>query len=1004
MNESKRWSRTLKFNTLAMAMLTALLAGKSMATTPPSPVWHTIALSDGSSSEAILRGTADFHWFEDKQGNALLQEDGVWFFAQIQRESGTPILISTGVVKTQSSEPPESARFRPDLQVKPQLSSLKTIEPMARKNLLRSAQGYQAMSSSTVKQQPLLVVQVSFDDQAMVHDFEQRVFNTNGQSVVDYFDKNSQGKFKVVPALESYGTANDGVIDVTVAQSHPNCHSSSTDKTCTAKLNAVFTEAYQKLDPYFNLSVYDSNQNGTVEPSELSVMFIFAGGDRSTGVLNRPAIWPHKFSHDDVTLDGKKITDYCVFADYQVDHQATLGVIVHELGHLMLGLPDLYARNSDASIGSWGVMGGGSWAQKPGDSYAGDTPVNMSAWSKHAAGFVVPTVTHESPAPISVNNDDVKLVYLDPYLKEFGPRVYLENRTFSGYDRALAAEGILATSVNVQNRFNDVGAMQVQIMQADGLNELENDGRSDADDLYPNGGNVISDTSTPGLRTITGFDTGVRISNIASNTNGGSFSLEHTNEPNKSAWMNSLHQGYVYASGSNTLAVSLDLNSDTELDGLQLYAQRDSTQSDMTYRVWRFPFSGNIGYRLILNQNNAELLQQGNFQKSSRILFPQSSQLSAGQHLLVVELEGGQFDANFDFGRLLKTEKASLPVMWTGDYSEIGTFGLEKAGFSYIPFAALLNVDASNLVEAKSDSLQTNKNTPIKLNLMDNDFMAVGYQFNVDIVQKPEHGTISGNQYQPEANFVGLDTFQYRLLSVDGAYSSSIVNVQVEVLGSNEAPVAVIDIGSKDMTVGQRVTLSALNSTDADGDVLSYKWEQLAGTSVSLGNATSVSTSFTVPQGAKAGEVLTFRLTVTDPSNETSSATVDLTMKNAVPVTLVDTATVAVGESILIDAASNDSDVNGDKLVVESVQNVTGVGSASVENGKIRFQAPDSPTDGIKLQYTVSDGHGATATGEVIVTVVASLKTTTFKNSEGSGSVSYWALMLLATLGWRRRV
>ncbi|ENO2186600.1 M6 family metalloprotease domain-containing protein [Vibrio alginolyticus] len=994
----------MKFNTLAIAMLTALLAGKSMATTPPSPVWHTIALSDGSSSEAILRGTADFHWFEDKQGNALLQEDGVWFFARIQRESDTPILISTGVVKTQSSEPPESARFRPDLQVKPQLSSLKTIEPMARKNLLRSAQGYQAMSSSTVKQQPLLVVQVSFDDQAMVHDFEQRVFNTNGQSVVDYFDKNSQGKFKVVPALESYGTANDGVIDVTVAQSHPNCHSSSTDKTCTAKLNAVFTEAYQKLDPYFNLSAYDSNQNGTVEPSELSVMFIFAGGDRSTGVLNRPAIWPHKFSHDDVTLDGKKITDYCVFADYQVDHQATLGVIVHELGHLMLGLPDLYARNSDASIGSWGVMGGGSWARKPGDSYAGDTPVNMSAWSKHAAGFVVPTVTHESPAPISVNNDDVKLVYLDPYLKEFGPRVYLENRTFSGYDRALTAEGILATSVNVQNRFNDVGAMQVQIMQADGLNELENDGRSDADDLYPNGGNVISDTSTPGLRTITGFDTGVRISNIASNTNGGSFSLEHTNEPNKSAWLNSLHQGYVYASGSNTLAVSLDLNSDTELDGLQLYAQRDSAQSDMTYRVWRFPFSGNIGYRLILNQNNAELLQQGNFQKSSRILFPQSSQLSAGQHLLVVELEGGQFDANFDFGRLLKTEKASLPVMWTGDYSEIGTFGLEKAGFSYIPFAALLNVDASNLVEARSDSLQTNKNTPIKLNLMDNDFMAVGYQFNVDIVQKPEHGTISGNQYQPETNFVGLDTFQYRLLSVDGAYSSSIVNVQVEVLGSNEAPVAVIDVDNKDMTVGQRVTLSALNSTDADSDVLSYKWEQLAGTSVSLGNATSVSTSFTVPQGAKAGEVLTFRLTVTDPSNETSSATVDLTMKNAAPLTLADTATVAVGESILIDAASNDSDVNGDKLVVESVQNVTGVGSASVENGKIRFQAPDSPTDGIKLQYTVSDGHGATATGEVIVTVVASLKTTTFKNSEGSGSVSYWALMLLATLGWRRRV
>ncbi|MCV5261507.1 hypothetical protein OFC55_27875, partial [Escherichia coli] len=120
-------------------------------------------------------------------------------------------LLSHSIEKTHTSDAPDSAKFRPDVQVKPALSSLTAIEPMARQNLLRTAQGYQAMSSSSVKQQPLLVVQVSFNDQAMVHNFEQRVFDMNGQSVVDYFDKNSQGKFKVVPAIESYGTANDGV-------------------------------------------------------------------------------------------------------------------------------------------------------------------------------------------------------------------------------------------------------------------------------------------------------------------------------------------------------------------------------------------------------------------------------------------------------------------------------------------------------------------------------------------------------------------------------------------------------------------------------------------------------------------------------------------------------------------------------------------------------------------------------------------------------------------------
>ena len=69
----------MKFNLVALTVLSALLAGKSMATTPPSPIRHEIKLTDGTSSEAILRGTADFHWFEDKQGNeaACLGEHGI---------------------------------------------------------------------------------------------------------------------------------------------------------------------------------------------------------------------------------------------------------------------------------------------------------------------------------------------------------------------------------------------------------------------------------------------------------------------------------------------------------------------------------------------------------------------------------------------------------------------------------------------------------------------------------------------------------------------------------------------------------------------------------------------------------------------------------------------------------------------------------------------------------------------------------------------------------------
>ncbi|MGP8308769.1 M6 family metalloprotease domain-containing protein [Vibrio sp. YIC-376] len=992
----------MKFNLLALTVLSALVAGKSMATTPPSPIWHEITLTDGTSSEAILRGTADFHWFEDKQGNALVKQSGIWFFAQIQRESDAPELLSTGIAKTQTAVAPESAKFRPDLHIQPTLSSLRTIEPMARKNLIRTGAGYQAMSSSGVTQQPLLVVQVSFTNQVMKHDFEQRVFGQNGQSVVDYYEKNSQGQYKVVPAIESYGTANDGVIDVTVPLRHPDCHISASDSLCEDSMNRVFAEAYQKLDPYINLASYDSDEDGTVDATELSVMFVFAGGDRSTGSLDRPAIWPHKYSHDDVSLDNTSIKDYCVFADFQVKHQSTLGVIVHELGHLMLGLPDLYARFSKGSIGTWGVMGGGSWAKKPGDSYSGETPVNMSAWSKHAAGFVIPTIAHQSNTPHALANDEVKLVYLDPYLKEYGPRVYLENRTYRDYDQALVAEGVLAMSVNILNEFNGIGDMQVQVMQADGYGELERGDQSDQSDLYPNGGTSISDVSNPGLNAITGFDTDVSISDISSSATGGGFLLTKPNDANKSAWLNSFYQEFVFPSNSDALAVMLDLSRDTELDGLQLYAKKDSPQRDMTYRVWRFPNKSNNEYYLELNENHAELLQQGTFQKSSRVLFPQATQLGAGQHIIVVEIEGGEFEASVSFGRLLELEKPIQSKMWVGKSSDKYSTGLFESSFSTVPFAALLNIENAKIVDARSDTYQTDKNTALTLNLMSNDFVATGYQFEVEIVQQPVNGTITGHQYQPNADFVGSDSFQYRLVSADGVLSSSTVSVSIEVIGNNTAPIAVIDVLSAELKVGSHVSLSAANSSDPDGDALTYQWEQTAGKTVSLSNPSEVTASFAIPEGAKAGEVLTFQVTVSDSSKAVSLASVDVEVQNSAPTTTTDSVTVAVNDSIVIDVVANDTDMNGDKLVVQSVENLSGIGSTQVENGKVIYHAPDSEVDNVTLEYVISDGNGATATGDVTVKVAAT-STKKDKSSGGGGSVAYWSLILLALLGWRRR-
>ncbi len=65
------------------------------------------------------------------------------------------------------------------------------------------------------------------------------------------------------------------------------------------------------------------------------------------------------------------------------------------------------------------------------------------------------------------------------------------------------------------------------------------------------------------------------------------------------------------------------------------------------------------------------------------------------------------------------------------------------------------------------------------------------------------------------------------------------------------------------------VTLNGSGSYDPAGEALTYQWTQIAGPTVTLSNATGVTTTFT----AAAGQTYSFRLTVRNTDNVTASAT-----------------------------------------------------------------------------------------------------------------------------------
>ncbi|SVC95865.1 uncharacterized protein METZ01_LOCUS348719, partial [marine metagenome] len=86
-----------------------------------------------------------------------------------------------------------------------------------------------------------------------------KIFGTGTGQLNEYWQEVSYGKFMVFPAGENHGTANDGIITVSLSGNHPNFGKSSETKVYT---DTYFSEALTKADPYIDFSKYDKDSDG----------------------------------------------------------------------------------------------------------------------------------------------------------------------------------------------------------------------------------------------------------------------------------------------------------------------------------------------------------------------------------------------------------------------------------------------------------------------------------------------------------------------------------------------------------------------------------------------------------------------------------------------------------------------------------------------------------------------------------------------------------------------
>jgi immune inhibitor A len=384
-----------------------------------------------------------------------------------------------------------------------------------------------SIANSNKTSQPVLLIRVSFTDQDFTYsrsEFKHLMFSSDpdASSVARYFLENSYQQFHIQPAQESQGIENDGIIDVLLPYAHPNF-----GEDYGTRSQALVRDALTSVDLYLDLKAFDSNGDAEIIASELAIVFMIAGYENAYGGSSapEPRVWAHKLNLTGVSLDDVKLSDFAMFGEQHQNHLATIGIISHEMGHLLFALPDLYDRQGDSNgIGSWGLMGLGSWNARGGHS--GSSPAHMMAWTKEKVGFLQPEDIKGDKFEFDIGSatliPEVIRIWLDPF--RHGEHFLLEYRKHSKLDRALPGEGLLISHIDDWVGYGNSGPQNdvaehklVDIEEADGLDDLDRlENRGDRLDVYNDvyGQDYFGASSLPASIDYKGNISGVEISNI----------------------------------------------------------------------------------------------------------------------------------------------------------------------------------------------------------------------------------------------------------------------------------------------------------------------------------------------------------------------------------------------------------------------------------------------------------------------------------------------------------
>ncbi|EJC6802799.1 tandem-95 repeat protein [Vibrio parahaemolyticus] len=312
------------------------------------------------------------------------------------------------------------------------------------------------------------------------------------------------------------------------------------------------------------------------------------------------------------------------------------------------------------------------------------------------------------------------------------------------------------------------------------------------------------------------------------------------------------------------------------------------------------------------------------------------------------------------------------------------TMGIESLGLSQTQVLALNDLFRSNLQTSADSTDKPLATTPVTLDAIEEDGGSIiitteELLSNVDDEDKDTlsvenliidkgNGTLVDNgdgtwTFTPQIDDDTEVSFTFDIIDDEDLVVSGSANL--DILPINDAPNAENDVITTEEDTA--VTIDVLvNDSDVEGDALSI---QSASVPSEQGSVDIVDGKlvFTPAENFNGEATITYIVTDGDLTDE-AKVTVTVTPVNDSPVAVDDTTSIQEDTAVTIDVLTNDTDVDGDKLSIESASVPKEQGTVEVVDGKLVFTPAENFNGDAEITYTVTDGE-LTDEAKVTVTV-----------------------------------